>query len=263
MNIRQLNFSGLCLRVQSSCLGITNEMLFRRPLNMHNSVPYISFTFDDFPRSALHLGGNIMKQHGLRATYYASFGLMGSKAPVGEIFLQEDIMELLAQKHELGCHTFDHCNSFKTKSRIFEGSIVKNKQALCTLIPGATFRTFSYPFICPRPVTKWRTQKYFDCCRFGGQTFNVNTIDLNFLKAYFIEKSKNNLMPIREIIDINKRFNGWLIFATHDICNSPSPFGCTPAFFEEIVKYAEDSGAGILPVAEAFDAIYSDSVAKE
>jgi len=230
---------------------------------MNNRVPFISFTFDDFPRSALYSGGNIMKQYGLRATYYASFGLMGSKAPVGEIFLEDDIVELLTQKHELGCHTFGHCNSFKTKSRIFEDSIVKNRQVLNTLIPGATFRTFSYPIIGPRPITKWRTQKYFDCCRFGGQTFNVNTIDLNFLKAFFLEKSRNHPIHAKQIIDMNKLSNGWLIFATHDISNSPSPYGCTPAFFEEIVKYAEDSGAKILPVAEALDAIYSDSVSNE
>ena len=33
------------------------------------------------------------------------------------------------------------------------------------------------------------------------------------------------------------------------------PFGCTPAFFEEIVKYAVASGARILPVIRAWDGL--------
>jgi peptidoglycan/xylan/chitin deacetylase (PgdA/CDA1 family) len=260
LNILSKNHNQFWLRVKGRYLRTTNGLLFRHPLKIHNSVPYISFTFDDFPRSALYTGGDILKQLGLRATYYASFGLMGSKAPVGEIFLPEDIFKLLALGHELGCHTFGHCHSFKTKPRIFEDSIVKNKQAFTSLIPGATFRTFSYPIIGPRPTTKWRTGKYFDCCRFGGQSSNVGTIDLNLLKAYFLEKDRSHPSNIKDIIDKNNKARGWLIFATHDISETPSPYGCTPFFFESLVKYALNSGAKILPVAEALDAIYLDSL---
>ena len=34
--------------------------------------------------------------------------------------------------------------------------------------------------------------------------------------------------------------------------------GCTPSFFEDIVKYSVDSGARILPVAKALEAIHVD-----
>lgn len=39
-------------------------------------APTVSFTFDDFPKSALSAGGAILKQHGPRGTYYAVMGLM-------------------------------------------------------------------------------------------------------------------------------------------------------------------------------------------
>ena len=35
----------------------------------------------------------------------------------------------------------------------------------------------------------------------------------------------------------------------------PSPWGCTPEFFEDIVKYALNSGARILRVVEAREAL--------
>src|SRR5437773_2236461 len=49
----------------------------------------------------------------------------------------------------------------------------------------------------------------------------------------------------------------WLIFATHDICENPSPFGCTAEFFENIVKCAIDSGARTLPVFQALEALHT------
>jgi hypothetical protein len=90
--------------------------------------------------------------------------------------------------------------------------------------------------------------RYFACARAGGQTFNVGVVDLNYLKAFFIEQSRDNFEAIREMIDANARANGWLIFATHDVCDTPTRFGCTPVLFERIVEYATQSGAAILPI---------------
>jgi hypothetical protein len=225
---------------------------------MHNTVPYISFTFDDFPRSALYTGGNILKRYGLRATYYASFGLMGKEAPTGMIFVPDDIKELLAQGHELGCHTFAHCHAWETSPRVFEDSIIKNKRALDELVPGAAFRSFSYPIVGPQPATKRRAGRYFACCRGGGQTFNSGRTDLNLLKAYFLEKSIDNPCSVKEVIDKSCQAHGWLIFATHDIDEIPTRYGCTPSFFQDIVKYSLSSGARVLPVAGALDAICED-----
>jgi peptidoglycan/xylan/chitin deacetylase (PgdA/CDA1 family) len=224
---------------------------------MHNSVPYISFTFDDFPLSALYKGGDILMQFGFHGTYYASFGLMGIESPVGKIFLADDIKELLKHGHELGCHTFSHCCAFITNPKIFENSIIENRHALDALVPGAIFRSFSYPKDGPRLATKDKASKYFSCCRAGGQTYNKGTIDLNILKAFFLEKMRDNPSFIKKLIDCNCKACGWLIFATHDVSDSPSPYGCTPSFFRDIVKYSKSSGARILPVAEALDAIRS------
>ena len=71
-----------------------------------------------------------MKRFGVRGTYYASFGLMGKQAPTGEMFLSEDVKTLLEDGHELGCHTFAHCDSWKTETSVFEDSVRKNQLAL-------------------------------------------------------------------------------------------------------------------------------------
>ena len=225
--------------------------LGRRTCRLQSAAPLISFTFDDFPRSALHQGGAILRGHGFTGTYYASFGLMGKTAPTGEIFTAEDLSEFVRQGHELGCHTYDHCDSWETGSAEFEASILRNQKQLAELLPGARFASLSYPISWPRPQTKRYVAKYFDCARGGGQTFNVGTVDLNYLKAFFIEQSRDNFAAIQRVIDDNAAGNGWLIFATHDVSDSPTRFGCTTQLFERVVQRAMKSGAAVLPISAA------------
>src|ERR1700674_1981031 len=227
----------------------------RRPFLISLQRPLISFTFDDFPRSALLVGGAILNRVGRTGTYYASLGLVGKETPSGQIFFPDDLTTLLEQGHELGCHTFSHCDSWATATKTFENSIVDNRAALNRLFPYAEFKTFSYPINLPRPHTKERIAKYFLCCRGGGQTFNTGKADLNQLSAYFLEKSRYNFQAVKDLIDHNRQECGWLIFATHDVSNNPTPFGCTPEFFENVVQYAISSGAQIVPVVEALEVL--------
>src|SRR6266446_1702902 len=82
------------------------RLVFRRPLAIWTQVPLISFTFDDFPRSALVVGGAILNRHGSSGTYYTSLGLLGKDSPSGPICVPGDLRELRQRGHELGCHTF-------------------------------------------------------------------------------------------------------------------------------------------------------------
>jgi peptidoglycan/xylan/chitin deacetylase (PgdA/CDA1 family) len=222
---------------------------------MRNDAPAISFTFDDFPRSAYQVGGTILKTYGFRGTYYASLGLMGTHAPVGEMFSREDLANVVADGHELGCHTFGHCDAWNTAPSVFERSIVENERRLHELLPAASFKTLSYPIAGPRPHTKRRVAKHFPCCRFGGQTYNAGVIDRYLLSAYFLEQSTRDPDSVKKMIDRNSNACGWLILATHDVCDTPTRFGCTPGFFEEIVRHASRSGAAVLPAGDAWDII--------
>jgi len=247
--------SGLWTRVRGRYMRESAKRRFRRPFVIHTAFPLISFTFDDFPRSALHTGGTILRQFEAAGTYYASFGLMGKEAPTGTMFVKDDLRTLLEQGHELGSHTFRHSNAWETSPTNFEESVKENQRALAELVPGVSFRTLSYPISVPRPHTKEKVSQYFACCRCGGQTFNSGEVDLNYLSAYFLEKTRNDPAKAKAMIDQNRQAKGWLIFATHDVAENPTPFGCTPAFFEEIVRYAFDSGARILPVIQAWEAL--------
>ncbi len=229
------------------------SLISRKPIKVRPERPLISFTFDDFPKSALTTGGAILHRAGLAGTYYTSFGLMGRDEPSGRIFTTADLDPLLAQGHELACHTFAHCHSWDTSPEEYERSIVQNQETLDRLLPGLKFRSFSYPISAPRPSTKSRVAKHFESSRGGGQIYNLGSTDLNQLSAYFLEKTAGDLRPVKSMIDQNARKGGWLVFATHDVQDRPTPYGCTPKFFEDVVCYSIASGAQVLPVASALD----------
>ena len=235
MNASSLQLHHAVSRFRGAYQRATARLLFRRSFWVKPERQIISFTFDDFPLSALSVGGAILNRFGLAGTYYASLGLEG--------------------RHELGCHTFAHCDSWDTPTSVFEHSINANRLALEDLIPGCEFHTFSYPIGPPSPVTKSKVGRLFSCSRGGGQTLNVGLSDLNYLSAYFLEKSRGDFKAVTELIDRNRRVRGWLIFATHDISADPTQFGCTPDFFEDVVRYAVDSGARILPMTRALQAL--------
>lgn len=225
-----------------------------RTVSIKATNPIISFSFDDAPRTAFSHGGDILKAHGLRATFFVSLGLLESESPSGTIASEDDLRRAAEEGHELGCHTFDHKDPWKTTTKVFEQSVLRNRQAIAGILPQATFTTFAYPLCGPRPATKRRVGELFNCCRGGGQTFNAGRADLNLLKAYFLDlRMGDNIDSVSRLIDRNSDCLGWLIFATHDVVDDPSPYGCTKDFFEKVVAYAVRSGACLLPVGKACD----------
>lgn len=234
--------------------------VFRKPFLIRSERPLVSFTFDDFPRSALITGGRILESYGFKGTYYASLGLAGQETASGQAFVLDDLSPLFERGHELGCHTFGHCHSWDTSPSAFEDSILANADALRALQPGVDFKTFSYPISMPRPFTKSKTARHFLCCRGGGQRANSGQVDLNQLSAFFLEQSRDSIQHIRDTIDQNQKQRGWLIFATHDISDDPTAFGCRPGFFEEVVRYAANSGALVLPVVQALEVLRAGTI---
>ena len=243
----------LVKRAQGRYQRVSARYFCQRPLTINPEVPIISFTFDDFPRSAWLAGGSILHSFGVRGTYYVSLGLMGKQIETGNMFQADDLQALVVQGHELGCHTFSHCHAWNTRPQSFEAAIVENGRALQKLLPATSFRTLSYPISVPRVETKRRVSKYFACCRAGGQTFNRGAIDLNNVSAFFLEQSRDNPDAIHRMIDENCRAKGWLVFATHDISETPTRWGCTPELFKNVVRYAANSGGQIMPVFRAYE----------
>ena len=222
---------------------------------MQSDTPLISFTFDDFPQTSLSIGAQILNNYDFKGTYYTALGLRDTTSVLGKICSTEDIKKAAADGHELGCHTYSHVDTWKEKSNEFESSLIDNQREIKEILPGYEFKSFAYPKGNCTPATKLIAEKYYACSRGGrGQTYNCRSVDLNNLKAYFLEKRLGyNINAVSEVIDNTCRERGWLIFGTHEICDDPSAYGYSTEYFEKVVDYTHRSGAKVLTVSKAYE----------
>ena len=220
------------------------------------SRPVISFTFDDAPSSAFQHGGDIVANANGHATYYCSMGLLNASTEVGPIASLGDLQSALDQGHELGCHTYDHLDAWHTPTAQFMGSIERNAIAFQERLGLQPLQSFAYPKSGARWAVKAQVGPRFLTCRGGAQSVNHGTADLRLLKACFLDlRAGWSLSDLQTLIDDNQRHKGWLIFATHDVTQHPSPYGCTPHHLKEVVRRSTQSGARLLSMTEAWHAL--------
>ena len=223
----------------------------RRDFRLPEAVPTVSFTFDDFPQSALHVGGTILKSYGACGTFYAAMGLMGQVNALGQQFCAADLQNLLQDGHELGSHTFGHLSCRSASLHGFEADVLKGKQAVEQLTGGDRSHAFSYPFGHVTLRAKKRIGGWFSSCRGIVPGINESPVDFNLLRANSLYSGCLDLESVGRLLEETQRRKGWLIFYTHDISDTPSAFGCKPGQFETVVKIAVKTGVRLLPVGQA------------
>lgn len=223
----------------------------RREFRLPEGGPLISFTFDDFPLSALEVGGAILKSNGMSGTYYAAMGLMGKTSPeAGPYFSGGELETLLKDGHELGSHTFGHISCRTASLSDFTADVMKGKEAVERITGARPSHHFAYPY---GHVT-WRAKGMIGArltsCRGIYPGINTSPVDLNLLRANNLYSGSYRWEAVRRLIEQNSQQRGWLIFYTHDLSDRPSDFGCTPAQFESVVKLVQQSRATVLPVGK-------------
>jgi peptidoglycan/xylan/chitin deacetylase (PgdA/CDA1 family) len=226
--------------------------LYRRPARLRNREPIVSFTFDDFPRTAYLVGGSILERYGARGTYYAAGGLMNTRNQLGEQFRAEDVDSLLEQGHELASHTFGHSSCRSVSCEEFCEDVKKGSEAVEDL-SGMPSGNFAYPFGHVTLPAKRALAASLASARGVFPGCNGPEVDLNLLRANSLYGDLDGAREIEELIAENVQRNSWLIFYTHDVQAKPSAFGCTPALFEAAVSHAACSGCRILTVQEALE----------
>lgn len=90
----------------------------KRPLNTALLQGVVSFSFNDFPVSAI-TGAKAFEDQGWRGTFYVSPGLYGQHSASGQICSQEDVLSLYVGRHEIGAHTYSHfrCSNLRANWR--------------------------------------------------------------------------------------------------------------------------------------------------
>jgi peptidoglycan/xylan/chitin deacetylase (PgdA/CDA1 family) len=223
--------------------------LCTRPAKIDWPGGVVSFTFDDFPRSAWVDGGAILEQYDRRGTYYTAMGLAGSESNLGPMFELDDLRAAHARGHEIASHTFSHRDCARVPPREIAAEIDENAAAISQALDGAAVTNFAYPFGGVSLSAKHALARRFASCRGTGRGLNRGTIDLADLLGTSLYSTTFDHDRLCQLIDDARAESGWIIFYTHDVADAPSPFGCTPAQLQAIVAYAAKN-TPVLPVRD-------------
>ncbi len=225
----------------------------RRDVRMHNSRPMVSFTFDDFPKSALTFGGDTLREFGGAGTYYLSGDRSRPLDYGAERFDEEQLADLVSASHELACHTYSHLDCGLADEPAILADIEANRRYVESLLPGYPLRNFAYPYGNVSVAAKSLLGARFRSCRGIVGGVESGKLDATMLRAWKLYQS--TLPNCYRAIDLTARKAGWLILFTHDIRPEPSPFGIVPGDFRRIVEYASRAGCRLLTVDAALDLI--------
>ena len=223
----------------------------RRVVTFRLACPIVSFTFDDFPHSALDTGGRILENEGISATFYTAFGLASTNAEVGPVGSLRDLAACVNRGHEVACHTYDHLDCMRASAHEVNKSIVRN-QAVARDLGLPPLRHFAYPFGCFGLTGKKIAMRHYASARTTMLGVNRDNIDLGLLKSAPIY-SHSEAPGLADYFDALQSQGGWLILYTHDVSERPSRYGCTPEKLRRVLCRAREIGASILPVGAVVD----------
>ncbi|MBL4617905.1 MAG: polysaccharide deacetylase family protein [Robiginitomaculum sp.] len=215
---------------------------------------YISFSFDDFPKSSAIAGAQSLEDKGLHGTFYACTGQFGQSNHFGELCSSDDIERLFAAGHEIGCHTQNHIDCAVSPPAVVQMEIQRNRAVLSALgISNAD--TFAFPYGDVSFTSKKALADKFATLRGVQPGINRKGSDANQLLAVPIEGDIDNLQYIKNFFEQLDAKNGWLIFYSHDVRAKFSRWGCSPALLRAVINEAIARNYIIAPVTSIYSQI--------
>lgn len=224
-------------------------------VSWYRGRPIVSFTFDDFPLSAAAAASSILARHAVRATFYAATGLLGEDHDFWEMAALKDLRILETAGHEIGLHTHSHKRAWEYGAAEFQEDLARNEDAIRAELGSYRPETFAYPYGVGHFGHKLRLAKGVRGSRSVHPGINAGLIDLQFLRAFELTDRALSPEGAARLIDKTVDARGWLIFVSHDVSETPSPYGVTPALLESAIVHAKAKGALVLPVCEALDQV--------
>jgi peptidoglycan/xylan/chitin deacetylase (PgdA/CDA1 family) len=213
--------------------------------------PVASITFDDFPKSAWTRGRSILERHDARATYYTAGRFCGQFEDGLKYYDADDLGEIQSAGHEIGCHTFSHQYGTGIASAELESDTTRNQAFVTEVLGDYRLSSFAYPYGGVSPRIKRLFGSRFPSSRGIRWGVNAGVIDLAQLKAIGLAHHGWRPAAIERAVEKAAACNGWIIFYTHDVSETPSRFGATPEMLDHALSCVRARGIDILPVKHA------------
>ena len=224
------------------------RLAHRRPARVRLERPLVSISFDDAPESAADVGAAILDARGVKGTYFISMGLAGETGPMGRNAGPAQLRALLAAGHEIACHTHSHLDCGRASPEAVRADADRNRGALAEL--GAPDpEVFAFPYGDVSAGSKRVLGDRYRLLRALHHGVIHDGSDLNQAPAVGIEGADGESVA-RRWLERALAEPAWLILYSHDLGQTPSPWGCTPAALERLLGRALAGGAEVVTVGE-------------
>lgn len=220
------------------------------PITPHTGI--VSFTFDDFPKSAAEHGADAMDTIGASATYYTCTGMAGHQNIMGEIFEADDLRPLLEAGHEIGTHTETHLDCSRVDAKTIEQELEANTKHLTDILGKPPQSHFAWPYGETHISGKNAARAKVNTARGILPGTNRKGSDLMQLRSYELTPDDWTTKRAADAIEDAANNGGWVTIFTHDVRRNPSPFGTTPEALNRLAKLSRDSGVQVLNMSEAY-----------
>lgn len=219
-----------------------------RPAKLVFDEPMLSICFDDFPATAVSNGARVLEAHGARGTFYAAAGLAGTDGACGRNFSAGDLRRLEAAGHELGCHTYDHADCAQRDVLETLHDLARNRDVLAAMGATRDLKTLAYPYGETTTALKQGLPPRFSSARGVLPGLNVGNVDLAQLRAYPLF-DETGIKRAHAALKRAARRNAWMIVFTHDVSDTPSPFGSSTRDLDAFLAAARKLGVVTAPVS--------------
>jgi peptidoglycan/xylan/chitin deacetylase (PgdA/CDA1 family) len=216
--------------------------------------PVASITFDDFPKSAWQIGGQILARFQARGTYYTSGTFCGRAVGGTQYYNESDLSALTAAGHEIACHGFGHQPTPTLSDLALAEDMKRNAGFLAPFLSGAPVESYAYPYGASSVRTKRFYAPHFSNLRGVHSGINRGEVDLAQLNAVSLEMRSFSSENLAAVIADARANSGWIAFYTHGVSDNPTEYDTTPAVLIEALERVRAAGIEILPMREAVTA---------
>jgi len=223
-----------------------------KPVVSKLTSPLVSFSFDDFPKSAATIGAEIMEESHILATYYLTGSNCQSCFENVEQYDGDDVLRLYKAGHEIACHSYAHPRlRGRTKEEIAVDLANNLSFARALIGQDFQFQSFAYPYGEFDASSRGLMGDSFETARGVYRGVNKATIDFANLRTVPLELRRFNAAYLRSHIDDAIKNNGWIIFFTHDVADNCTNYGSTPKILFDTIQEVKSAGIEVLTVRDA------------
>jgi peptidoglycan/xylan/chitin deacetylase (PgdA/CDA1 family) len=221
---------------------------------LRNNKSMATFTFDDVADSALTIGADILEEAAIRGTFFISTALFNYRTEHWTVLNAEGVRELHQRGHEIGLHGHAHLPVGSRSASQFADDIKRNRAMLRSIDPNILAENFAYPYGEVALARKIQLGGLVRSSRGVELGVNRGLIDTQNIRIIPLMDAMLSYAELDFYLDMVVDTNGWLVFFTHDVGDSPSPFGVSKRMLHFALEGSLRRGIEISTVSAALDA---------